>query len=83
MPPTTDVMQIYVRLLTGKTLTIDVEADETFASVKAKIHASEGYPPDQQRLIFEGQEREDDSTLADCGIIDKTTIHCVLRLRGD
>jgi ubiquitin len=75
-------MEIYVKTLTGRTLTLKVKNDMTIKTIKQFITSNDGIPVEQQRLIFAGKQLEDGKTLTDYGIRTESTMHLCLRIRG-
>lgn len=71
-------MRVFVKTLTGKTIVIGTDPEETVLDVKCKITEQEGFPADRQRMVFAGNQLEDSRTLSDCLIVHDATIYMTL-----
>lgn len=71
-------MQIYIKTLTGRTVSLIVEDTETIKMVKEKLKEKDGVPVEEQRLVFNSQELEDSKTLRHYGIMREATLHVVI-----
>jgi ubiquitin C len=74
------IMQLYVKLLTGKTIQLECTPGDTIGEIKVEIQDREGVPPRLQRMIFAGRQLDDDQTLGAYGIEVSSTVHLVMRL---
>lgn len=75
-------MKIFIALVSGRSITMEVDPEDTVANVKAKIQEREGVPPEHQRLLHGGNQLDDDFTLDFYQIQNNATLHLVMRLRG-
>ena len=73
-------MQIYVKTVSGKTISLEVEASDILQNVKAKIQEEKRIPFDQQRLALAGKQLKDGCTLGDCSIQNQSTLYLILKL---
>ena len=75
-------MQIYIKTLTGRTVSLIVEEGETIKTVKVKLRDKDGVPVEEQRLVYNNQELEDSKTLQQYGIMREATLHVVINPRN-
>ncbi|KAK0454188.1 uncharacterized protein EV420DRAFT_604625 [Desarmillaria tabescens] len=82
-PPPSQSMKIYIKTLTGKTITLFVEPSALVSDLAEKIQDKEGIPLNQQRFIFTGKNIEFERRISDYNIGHESTVHLVLKLRGE
>ncbi|CAG98594.1 NEDD8 family protein RUB1 [Kluyveromyces lactis] len=75
-------MQLKVKTLTGKEISVDVQSSETVYHIKELLEEKEGIPPSQQKLIFQGKQIDDNATIGSADLQDGSLLHLVLTLRG-
>jgi ubiquitin-like protein Nedd8 len=75
-------MKINVRTVSGRSRSIEVEPNMTIGAIKEEMQQMEGIPPTMQRLLFQGQNLSDMSTIESAHIVDGSVVHMVLALRA-
>lgn len=75
-------MQVKVKTLTGRDILVDIEANDKIIRIKEMMEEKEGIAPSQQRLIFNGSQLDDESSVSESGIVAGSSLHLVLTLRG-
>ena len=73
-------MQIFIKSLSGKTITLDVDPYESIISIKNKIQIKENVSIENQKLIYINKILRDDKTLKDYDIFCESTLYLVLSL---
>ena len=75
-------MQIFIKTISGKTITLEVEPNESILDIKTKVYDKEKISVEEQRLLFGAKILDDEKTLNDYDIRDTCTIHLFIRLIG-
>jgi ubiquitin-small subunit ribosomal protein S27Ae len=78
----TNIMRIVVKSLIGRSILVDIDRDNTVMELMVAIESVLGYPPDQQRLLYNGRQMREESTMDDCRVEEDSVVHVVLKLRG-